>query len=440
MPLILFAFAASAVIATAALRRTNTIGFHTFMTTQRSSPDGTTNARTIFVCCIATVAIAFGIRQGFGLFMRPITLDMGWTREALAATFATQALIIGLMAPLTGMLADRWSPGKVIMLGGMLFTAGIAVMGYAQTPAQMWAGGGLLAGSGLSAVGMPLMLSVIGRIAPHDRRGLWLGMATSAATIGQIVLIPVSQQLIHQFDWRVAVLVLAALAAMTVPLARVIANSTHEGLNNRSDQSIREVLDEARGHRGYILLLIGFFVCGFHVQFIAIHLPAYIADQGLGTAVAASALAIIAVGNAGGSWLSGWLGDRFRKRDLLSGIYAGRAVLFAVFITIPTSQTSVFVFSAVLGFLWLSTVPLTSSIVAQVFGPRYMATLYAFVFMSHQIGSFVGVWIGGYLFDVTGSYQSVWWITIALGLAASLIHIFIDDQPLARMTPATKKA
>ena len=192
------------------------IGFHTLMTTHRSSPDGTTNARTIFVCCIATVAIAFGIRQGFGLFMRPITLDMGWTREALAATFATQALVIGLMAPLTGMLADRWSPGKVIMLGGALFSAGIGVMGYAQTPVQMWAGGGLFAGSGLSAVGLPLVLSVIGRIAPDNKRGLWLGIATSTATIGQIVLIPVSQQLIEFYGWRMAVLVLTGLAALLI--------------------------------------------------------------------------------------------------------------------------------------------------------------------------------------------------------------------------------
>ena len=273
------------------------------MTTPTSRPD--VNIRIIFICCIATVAIAFGIRQGFGLFMRPITLDMDWSREALAATFATQSLMIGLMAPLTGMLADRWSPGKVIMLGGVLFSAGIATMGYAQTPTQMWAGGGLLAGCGLSAVGLPLMLSVIGRIAPPDRRGLWLGIATSASTIGQIVLIPVSQHLIAQFDWRVAVLALAVLAAVTVPLAFVIARSTDAALSNRGDQTLHEVINEARSHRGYVLLLIGFFVCGFHVQFIAIHLPAYISDMGLGLGIAATALTIIAVGNAGGSWLSG---------------------------------------------------------------------------------------------------------------------------------------
>jgi predicted MFS family arabinose efflux permease len=405
-----------------------------------STQDVNNNARTIFICCVATIAIGFGIRQGFGLFMRPITLDMGWTRETLAATFATQALVLGLMAPLTGMLADRWSPGKVIMLGGALFTAGLVTMGFAQSPMQMWAGGALLAGAGLSAVGMPLILAVIGRIAPENKRGLWLGIATSAGTIGQIVLIPLSQYLIEQFDWRTALFGLACMAVFTVPLARAIANSPHSGLSNRDDQSISHALNEARSHRGYVLLLIGFFVCGFHVQFIAIHLPAYIADQGLSTTVAATALIIIALGNACGASLSGWLGDRFRKRDLLSAIYAGRAVLFAIFVAMPVSETSVFIFSCVLGFLWLSTVPLTSSIVAQIFGPRYMATLFAFVFMSHQLGSFAGVWVGGYMFDATGSYRSVWLLTSALGVGASLLHIFVDDQPLVRVALATRRA
>ena len=405
-----------------------------------ASQDTSNHARTVFVCCIATIAIGFGIRQGFGLFMRPITLDLGWTREALAVTFATQALVLGLMSPLTGMLADRLSPGKVIMLGGVLFTAGLVVMGFARGPLQMWAGGGLIAGAGLSAVGMPLILSVIGRIAPPDKRGMWLGIATSASTLGQLVLIPLSQYVIESYDWRIALFTLATLAALTVPLVQVIARSSHTGLSNSADQTIGQALNEARSHRGYILLLIGFFVCGFHVQFIAIHLPAYIADQGLGPAVAASALIVIALGNAVGASLTGWLGDRFRKRDLLSAIYAARAVLFAVLVAMPISEFSILVFSGVLGLLWLSTVQLTSSIVAQVFGPRYMATLFSFVFLSHQLGSFVGVWVGGYVYDLTGSYHNVWLITSVLGLGASLLHIFIDDKPLARVALATQRA
>jgi predicted MFS family arabinose efflux permease len=396
--------------------------------------DPASRARLIFACCMGIACVAFGIRQGFGLFMRPITLDMNWTREALAATFATQALMIGVLAPLAGVLADRFSPGLTILAGGVLFSAGIVVMGFADTPQTMFAGGGLLAGAGLSACGLPLVLSVIGRVAPAERRSLWLGIAVAGATIGQIVLIPLTQTLITVFDWRTAIFVLAALALLTVPLAGVVAASRHEGLSRHAEQTLRQALAEARGHRGYLLLTVGFFVCGFHVQFIAIHLPAYIADQGLAPGLAASALAVIAVGNAAGSWIAGWLGGRVRKKYLLSGIYASRALLFLIFTHTPISEASVLVFAAILGFLWLGTVPLTSGLVAEVFGTRYMATLYAIVYLSHQMGSFTGVWTGGRLYDATGGYQSVWSLTIALGVVAALMHLFVDDRPVARIS------
>ena len=392
----------------------------------------------VFICCLSIVSVAFGVRQSFGLFMRPITLDTGWGREALALTFATQALMIGLLAPIAGAFADRWSPGKVLMLGGGLFCAGLLTMAGASQPVVMFGGGGLLAGAGLSGCGLPLALAVIGRIAPADRRSLWLGVATASATAGQLALVPLMQEVIGDRGWRAAVLLAAGLVAITVPLAAVVAKSTHAGLGRDADQSLGETLRSARSHSGYLLLTLGFFVCGFQVQFIAIHLPSYIVDQGLAASLAATALVVIAAANAFGAWLAGWAGGLCRKRYLLSGIYGGRALLFLVLISIPLSPPVMLVLSAGIGFLWLGTVPLTSGLVAEMFGPRYMATLYSFVFLSHQIGSFTGVWLGGRIYDATGSYQPVWWLTIALGVAASFIHLPIDDRPVPRLV--TKRA
>ncbi|MBM62959.1 MAG: MFS transporter [Acidobacteria bacterium] len=391
------------------------------------------HAVVVFICCLSIVSLAFGVRQSFGLFMRPITLDTGWARESLALTFATQAFTIGLLGPVAGAFADRWNPGKVLMLGGGLFCVGLLTMAGASRPSVMFGGGGLLVGAGLSGCGLPLALAVVGRIAPADRRSLWLGVATASATLGQLVLVPLIQTVIVEYGWRVAVLLGSGLGAFIVPLATVVARSTHAGLGRDADQSLGETLRGARSHPGYILLTLGFFVCGFQVQFITIHLPAYIVDQGLASSLAASALMVIAAANALGSWIAGWAGGFCRKRYLLSGIYGGRALLFLVLISVPLSPPVMLVLSAGIGLLWLGTVPLTSGLVAEMFGPRYMATLYSFVFLNHQLGSFMGVWLGGRIYDATGSYELVWWLTIALGAAASLIHLPIDDRPMARL-------
>ena len=391
------------------------------------------HALLVFICCLSIISVAFGIRQSFGLFMRPITLDTGWGRETLALTFATQALMIGLFAPIAGGLADRWSPGKTLMLGGGLFCAGLLAMAGASQPAEMFGGGGLLAGVGLSGCGLPLALAVVGRIAPAERRTLWFGVATASATVGQLALVPLMEGMIAEHGWRVAVLLAAGLGALIVPLGAVVARSTHAGLARAADQTLGETLREARGHPGYLLLTLGFFVCGFQVQFIAIHLPAYIVDQGLTASLAATAIVVIAAANGFGAWIAGWAGGVYRKRYLLSGIYGGRALLFLVLISVPLSPLVMLVLSVGIGLLWLGTVPLTSGLVADMFGPRYMATLYSFVFLSHQLGSFTGVWLGGRIYDATGSYQIVWWLTIALGIAASVIHLPIDDRPVPRL-------
>ena len=383
----------------------------------------------VFACCIAVVCITFGVRQGFGLFIRPITVDTGWGRESLSLTFATQALMMGILAPVFGAFADRWSPGKTIMLGGVLFCGGLLVMSGASSPVTIFIGGGLLAGVGLSGCGLPLVLAVIGRIAPAERRSVWLGVATAAATLGQLILVPVMQWLIVEFDWRSAVLLAATLAGLIIPLGAVVAQSAHGGLTEQPEQTLRQTWRRARTHRGYLLLTVGFFVCGFQVQFIAIHLPAFIMDAGFGAALAATALSVIAGANACGAWFFGWAGGRYRKRYLLSAIYGARAVLFLLLMMLPLSPMVLLSLAAGMGLLWLGTVPLTSGLVAELFGPRYMATLYAVVYLSHQLGSFTGVWLGGRIYDVTGSYETVWWLTIALGFAACLIHLPIDDRP-----------
>jgi len=390
----------------------------------------------IFFAALFIAAIGFGIRQSFGLFMRPISIDLGWGREILSLALATQSLMIGLAAPLSGALADRWGPGRVIMGGGALFTLGMVLMSQATVPAGMIVSGGLLTGLGLSACGLPLMVSVVGRLASDNRRSLWMGLITGCATLGQVALLPVAQGTISAFGWSVGLLALAACAALIVPLAAYIGRTSDMVLGKRADIPLRAAVLEARGHRGYWLLTAGFFVCGFQVLFIAAHLPAYLVDRGIDASVAATALGVIAVCNMLGSWCSGWLGGHYRKKYLLSGLYTCRSLVIIAFISFPVSNLSVLLFAGAIGFLWLGTVPLTSGIVAQVFGPRYMATLYGFVYLSHQLGSFTGIWFGGWLFDVTGSYDGVWLVSIALGFAAAALHVTIDDEPIAREAAA----
>lgn len=390
----------------------------------------------VYVLCgaIAIAMIAFGVRQSFGLLMEPISDDMGWGREVFSFAIALQNLIIGLAAPLVAACGDRWGLIRVVAACGVIYTVAMLLMSTATTPALMIFSVGALSGLGVSGCGLALMMALVGRVAPDDKRSLWLGLTTGGATAGQLVVVPMSSALVTGIGWVQTVVILGAMTALILPLALSLGPGSKEAMSRPSQQSLGEAVREAVAHRGYWLLITGFFVCGFQVQFVASHLPAYLTDAGAAPSMGAIAIAVIGLFNMLGTWIAGWCGDRYRKKYLLSLIYTLRAVAIVVFLQFPVTTVSVVAFAAVLGLLWLSTAPLTSGIVAQVFGTRYMGTLFAITYMSHQLGSFTGVWLGGVIYDATGSYDQFWWLAIALGLVAALLHWPIDDRPVARLT------
>lgn len=392
----------------------------------------------LFVLAAASLIVftSFGIRQSFGLFMLPISMDLGGGRESLSLALATQNLMIGIAAPFAGALAVRWGAPRTVALGGILFALGICAMSQTKDPALMFASGGLMMGVGLSACGLPLILSVISQAAPPEKRGFWLGVGTAAATGGQLLVVPLSHELLAVYDWVAALAMLSVMAGLIVPLAFAMAGAMDRETGRDTDITLRQALREAVGHRGFWLLTVGFYVCGFQVVFIAVHLPAYLSDQGIGTALGATALVLIALCNMVGSMTSGWLAGRMPKKYLLSSIYVLRSIVIAAFVMLPTSAVTVVAFATVIGFLWLSTVPPTTGLVAQVFGLRYMGMLYGIVYLSHQLGSFSGVYLGGVIYDATGNYDGIWWTAIALGLVSALLHLPIDDRPVSRLARA----
>lgn len=390
----------------------------------------------ILVCSIIIVGLAFGTRQSFGLFMRPITHDLGWSRETLSLIFGLQALLNGLAAPFAGAVADKWGTGRTVLVGGLLYCVGLIIMSQSTTLGGMFLGGILFVGMGISACGLPVLLAAVGKIAPEGKRSTWLGLVTAGATAGQLVTIPLLSRLILNNGWTNALFIAGLCFLLIIPLALCIGWAGQTTSTTPRHQSLGQAIKEARSHSGYLLLTLGFFVCGFQVQFIATHLPAFIADAGLGANVGATALVIIAVSNMIGAWTAGYLGDRARKKYLLFSIYVCRAMILAAFVILPTSEITVLALCVPLGFFWLATVPLTSGLIAQIFGVQYMATLYAIVYLGHQSGNFVGAWFGGRIFDTTGSYDLVWWIAFALGIIAAILHAPINDRPLdARPAP-----
>ena len=379
--------------------------------------------------------LTFGIRGGFGLFLEPISSTMGWGREIFAMSLAIQNLLWGLSQPVAGAIADRYGAGRVLAAGGVLYAGGVYLMAVSSTPGAMYLTAGLLVGMGVGGASFAVVLSAMARVVSQERRSLVLGIGTAAGSVGQVLLVPLGGAFIAAYGWQTALVLLSLGVLLVVPLAVPLAGRPGSHLLG-AEQTLRQALREAFRHSGFNYLTIGFFVCGFHVMFIAVHLPAFVVDQGLDAEVGAIALALVGATNIVGSYLSGYFGGFRSKKNLLSLIYLARAIVITLFVLAPVTELSVYLFSIAIGFLWLSTVPLTSGLVAQLFGLRYMATLFGIVFLSHQLGSFLGVWLGGYLYDATGSYDVVWWLAVGLGLAAAAIHWPIDERAVARQAAA----
>ncbi len=382
-------------------------------------------------CLIAS--IGFGIRSVFGLFLDPMTMAKDWPRETFALTMALQNLLWGVGLPVAGALADRHGPVGVIAAGAVIYALGTWGMAMADSGVALYFTGGVLTGLGIAFTAFSLALAAMVRVVGAEQRSLVLGLGTAAGSAGQVVFSPLTQGFINAYGWSSGLTMLAMITLVMIPLALALPNDPTVPGETDHDQTIGEALTEAVSHRGYLLLTVGFFVCGFHVAFITVHFPAYVKDVGLEPYIGAYAISLVGLFNIAGSFLSGVVGQRFSKRYSLSVIYFARAVAITALLLMPKTETTIYVFAAVMGILWLSTVPLTTGIVAQVFGVRYMATLFGVVFFSHQLGSFIGVWWGGRIFDQTGSYDGMWWAGIALGVAAALVHLPINESPLPRL-------
>ena len=386
----------------------------------------------VLVCGAIILTLGLGIRASFGLFLQPMSTDLGWGRSHFSFAMALSNLIWGLAQPFFGAWADKKGAGRVVAVSGLLYAGGLALMPFSTTPLMLDASAGLMVGLGLSGVSFGVILGVVGRAFPPERRSLALGIASSGGSFGQFLMLPFGQLLISTLGWQTALLVLAGTILATVPLAAAMMEGRRPAASG-AQQSLGEALREAGAHSGFWYLTAGFFVCGFQVAFISVHLPAYLLDVKMTPAVGATALALIGLFNIAGSFVAGYLGGRFSKKYLLSGIYILRAVIIALFLVLPVSPLTVYLFAAGIGFLWLGTVPLTNGLVAQIFGVRFVSMLFGIVFLSHQIGSFTGVWLGGYLFDATGSYDLVWIGSIALGVIAAILNLPIDERPVVRV-------
>jgi len=402
-----------------------------------TSSTKTLSITQVLLCGAAIVTLAMGIRHGFGLWLQPITQSQGWTRETFAFAIALQNLSWGIAGIFAGMISDRFGAYRVIVVGALLYALGLFGMASATTPLMFSATAGVLIGMAQAGTTYAVIYGVIGRNVPADQRSWAMGVAAAAGSFGQFLMVPTEGFLIGSLGWKEALLVLSLASLMIIPLAWGLREPHLTGTTHiRRDQTIIQALVEAFKYPSFQLLMAGYFVCGFQVVFIGVHMPSYLRDKGLSPQVASYALALIGLFNVFGTYAAGVLGQRLQKRKILAFIYLTRAVAICLFLLAPLTPLSVYVFSAVMGLLWLSTVPVTNAAVAQIFGVAHLSMLSGFVFFSHQIGSFLGVWLGGYLYDRTGSYDVVWYIAIVLGVLAALVNLPIKETSILRRSAA----
>lgn len=392
-------------------------------------------ALTVIGCGALIVTLAMGIRQSFGIFLQPVSLDLDLGRQVFAFAIAVQNLLFGVAQPFVGAVADRYGARRVVIGGAVLYGIGLALASVSREPTGLLLTFGGMIGVALSGTTYVVVLGSVARVVSVRHRSTAFGLTTAAGSFGMFAVVPGAQALIDGFGWQQTLLLFTAGTAVMLVLAFGLTGTAGANGGRTSgvdQQSLSAALGEAVRHPGYWLLMIGFFVCGFHVAFIATHLPAYLADQAISPMISALCLALIGFFNIIGSYLFGVFGDLWRKKYVLTALYLARAVVFAVFLAVPLGDASALAFSAAIGFLWLGTVPLVSGLVAQIFGTVYLSTLYGLVFFSHQVGAFFGAWLGGYAYDATGSYDQVWLISMLLGVVAGLAHLPIADRPLTR--------
>jgi predicted MFS family arabinose efflux permease len=393
------------------------------------------STRTVLLCGALILMLAMGVRQTMGLFLPPMTLANGWTRDEFAFAIALQNLLWGAFVPFTGAIADRFGAGRVLVLSALTYIAGLVLMGFSSTPLAFQLSGGLLIGLALSGTTFGVVMGVVAKVVSPEKRSVALGIVGAGGSFGQFAMVPYGQALISGFGWFAALVTLALTAALIVPLAAGLAGRQAAPAHG-AHQSASQAFGEAFGQRSFHFLFWSYFVCGAHTAFIALHLPSYVQDAGMSPAVGMTSLALIGFGNIFGSYGSGWLGQRLSKKWILTWIYGLRSLLIVALLMAPKTPVVLYLFAFSMGLLWLSTVPLTNALVAQIFGLKHVSMLSGAVFFGHQIGGFLGAWLGGVIFTRQGSYDLAWWISIALGVFAAIVCAPINERPLARPAAA----